>query len=71
MIIMLPPVIEIMIYRLVMWISSAAAELFSVGPVVKLLNALDCGLAIAQSVLVCFSVVFVLCSGILLNCCSD
>ena len=71
MIIMLPPVIEIMIYRLVMWISSAAAELFSVGPVVKLLNALDCGLAIAQSVLVCFSVMFVLCSGILLNCCSD
>ncbi len=70
-VIMLPPVIEIAAFRLVMWISSAAAELFSVQGITKLLDALDSGLAIIQSILVCYSVIFVLCTGILLNCCGD
>jgi len=70
-VIMLPPVIEIAAFRLAMWISSAAAELFSVNSMTKLLDALDSGLAVIQSVLVCYSVIFILCTGILLNCCGD
>ena len=68
--IMLPPILEIAVYRFVMWAGTAAAELFSAEPITKLLNALDCGLAIAQSVLICYSVMFVLCTGILMNCVS-
>ena len=70
MLIMLPPVLEIAVYRLVMWIGSAAGEMFSAEPITKLLSALDCGLAIAQTVLISYSLIFVLCTGILMNCVS-
>lgn len=66
--IMLPPILEIAVYRLIMWVGTAMGEMFSAEPVTKLLSALDCGLAIAQSVLICYSLVFVLCTGILMNC---
>lgn len=66
--IMLPPVLEIAVYRAVMWVGTAVGELFSAEPVTKLLGALDCGLAIAQSVLICYSLMFVVCTGILMNC---
>ena len=69
--IMLPPVLEIAIFRTAMRISSGAAELFSCQSVTKLLNALDSGLAIAQSLLVCFMLMFILCTGVLLNCCGE
>ena len=68
--IMLPPILEIAVYRLVMWIGAAVGEMFSAEAVTKLLSTLDCGLAIAQSVLVCYSLIFVLCTGILMNCVS-
>ncbi|MCM1314111.1 MAG: stage III sporulation protein AE [Prevotella sp.] len=67
-IIMLPPVIEVLVFRVVMWIGTAAAELFSTEPLVKLMKGIDSGLAVAQSVLVCYSVIFVLCTGILMKC---
>ena len=60
-------VIEIMIIRLVMWTGSAAAELFSADSINKLLKSFDSGLAIAQSLLVCYSMMFILCSAILMN----
>lgn len=66
-VIMLPPILRIMAYRLVMWTGSAAAEMFSAEPMGKLLKSLDSGLAIAQSVLVCYSLMFVLCSAILMQ----
>ena len=67
-IIMLPPVLEILIFRVVMWVGTATAELFSTQPLVKLMKGIDSGLAVAQSVLVCYSVIFVLCTGILMKC---
>lgn len=66
-IIMLPPVLEIIIFRCVMWIGTAAAEIFSAEPVAKLLRGFDSGLAIAQCVLVCYSMMFIICSAILLR----
>ena len=63
----LPPVIQVLAVRLVMWIGSAAAELFEEKAMQKLLDSLDSGLAIAQSVLVCYGVMFVICTGILMQ----
>ncbi|MDE6781580.1 MAG: stage III sporulation protein AE [Ruminococcus sp.] len=67
-IIMLPPIIEVFIFRAVMWTGTAVAELFSAEPLAKLMKGIDSGLAVAQSVLVCYSVIFVLCTGILMKC---
>ncbi|MDE6035960.1 MAG: stage III sporulation protein AE [Ruminococcus sp.] len=67
-IIMSPPVLEVLVFRLVMWIGTAIAELFSTEPLTKLMKGIDSGLAVAQSVLVCYSVIFVLCTGILMKC---
>lgn len=67
-IIMLPPVLELLIFRAVMWTGTAVAELFSAEPLIKLMKGIDSGLAVAQSVLICYSVIFVLCTGILMKC---
>ena len=66
--IMLPPVIELLVFRIVMWIGMMTAELFSTESLAKLMKGIDSGLAVAQSVLVCYSVIFVLCTGILMKC---
>ncbi len=65
--IILPPVIEIFLYRVVMWIGSAVADMFSVDSLAKLMKNLDSGLAIAMSVLICFSVLFIICTGVVMN----
>lgn len=67
LLIILPPVIQLMLFRFVMWIGSAAAELFGADHMKKLLSSFDSALAIAQSVLVCYGVMFVLCTGILIQ----
>lgn len=64
-ILLLPKLIELFIYRAVMWIGSAAADVFSADPVSKLLKGLDSGLAIAQCILVCYSLMFIISSAIL------
>lgn len=66
-ILLLPGIIEILVYRAVMWIGSAAADVFSAASLSKLLKSIDSGLAIAQSVLVCYSIMFILCSAILMK----
>ena len=63
----LPPVLQILIFRAVMWTGTAAAELFSVESVAKLLKALDDGLAIVQCILVCFGLMFMFSTAILLQ----
>ena len=68
--ILLPPVAEIVLYRAVMNIGTAVAEIFSAEPIIKLLKTFDSGLSIALSVLVCYGVMFILCTGILMNCIS-
>lgn len=64
---LLPWIIELTVYRAVMWAGSAAADVFSSEAVSKLLKCIDGGLAIAQCVLVCYSVIFILCSAILMK----
>jgi stage III sporulation protein AE len=63
----LPVVIEIIVYRFIMWTGSAAAELMGADTVKKLLDAVEGGLAIAQSVLVCYGLMFIICTGILIS----
>lgn len=65
--ILLPPVIELLFYRIVMWIGTAVAEMFSVNSLAKLMKNIDCGLSIAMSVLICFSMMFIICTGILMK----
>lgn len=65
--IMLPPIIELFLYRVVMWIGTAAAEMFSADALARLMKNLDSGLAVAMSILVCFSMLFIICTGILMN----
>lgn len=65
--IMLPPILELLLFRAVMWIGAAAADVFSAAQLSKLMKGVDSALAIAQSVLVCYSVIFVICTGILMN----
>lgn len=65
--IILPPVIELLLYRVVMWIATAIAEMFSSDSLAKLMKNLDNGLSIAMSVLISFSVLFIVCSGILMK----
>lgn len=67
LLIILPPILQILLIRAVMWTGTAAAELFGETSIKKLLSSLDSGLAIAQSVLVCYGVMFVLCTGILMQ----
>ena len=65
--IVLPPVINLILFRFVMWIGSAASDLFGADHIKRLLDSFDNALAIAQSVLVCYGVMFVLCTGILMQ----
>lgn len=66
-IIMLPPILEILAFRAVMWAGTAAAEMFSAEPIEKLLKSFDSGLSIAMSVLVCFSMLFIISTAILMK----
>ena len=65
--IILPIVLELLIYRIVMWAGTAAADIFTAEAVSRLLKSIDSGLAIAQSVLVCYMVMFVVCSAIIMQ----
>ncbi len=64
---MLPPILEVLAFRFVLTAGASAAELFSVKPLEKLLKGLDSGLAMILSVLVCFSVLFVISTAILMR----
>lgn len=64
---LLPMILEVFLYRFVMWTGIAAAEIFSAESLRKLMKSIDSGLAIAQCILICYSVIFVLCSAILIS----
>ena len=65
--ILLPPVLELIIFRLVLWLGAAAADVFSAGHLSGLLRSFDSGLAIAQSLLVCYGLMFLISSAILIQ----
>lgn len=62
-----PPLAEILIFRGVLLIASTVASLLSADAPERLLKGLDGGLAIAQSVLICYSVMLIICTGILVQ----
>lgn len=64
---LLPGILELCVYRAVMWVGKAVADVFSEEAMSKLLKSIDSGFAIAQSVLICYSVIFILCSAILMK----
>lgn len=63
----LPPVLHILAYRAVLWTGAAAADIFGEEQMSGVLKSLDSGLAIAQSVLICYGVMFILCTAILMQ----
>lgn len=66
-IIILPTLLELLVYRFVMWAGSAAADVFGADSISKLLKSIDGGFAIAQCVMICYSVIFILCTAILMK----
>ncbi|MBR2283636.1 MAG: hypothetical protein IJ874_04350 [Ruminococcus sp.] len=66
-VLLLPPVIELLAYRLVMWIGTAAAELFSASPIAGLLRSIDDGLSIAQCVMTAQCGMLMICTAIFIN----
>ncbi|MDO4862738.1 MAG: hypothetical protein Q4A05_01105 [Ruminococcus sp.] len=62
---LLPKILELFAYRGVMCLGAAAADMFSAPSVSKLLKSFDSGLAIAQCVLVCYALMFLISSAIL------
>lgn len=65
--IVMPIVLELLAYRAVMWAGSALADIFSADSISRLLKCFDSGLAIAQSLLVCYMLMFVVCSAIIMQ----
>ena len=65
--IILPILLELLIYRFVMWAGGAAADMFGTDSLSKLLKCIDSGFAIAQCLMICYSVIFVLCTAILMK----
>ncbi|WP_028516403.1 stage III sporulation protein AE [Ruminococcus flavefaciens] len=63
----LPPVLHILVYRAVIWAGAAASDIFGEEQMSGVLRSLDNGLAIAQTVLICYGVMFVLCTAILMQ----
>lgn len=66
-IIIVPKVVELLIFRAVLNIGIAAAGLFSAEPVAGLLKCFDNGLSVALCVLVCHSLTFVVCTGMIIQ----
>ena len=67
MLMILPPVLNILYYRAVIWAGAAAADIFGEEEMSGVLKSLDGGLAIAQSVLICYGMMFILCTAILMQ----
>ncbi|MBR5513825.1 MAG: hypothetical protein IKV85_07570 [Ruminococcus sp.] len=66
-VVIIPTLLELLVYRFVMWAGSAAADVFGSDSISKLLKCIDSGFAIAQCVLICYSVIFILCTAILMK----
>ncbi len=62
---LLPKILELFAYRGVMLLGAAAADMFSAPSLSKLLKSFDGALAIAQCVLVCYGLMFLISSAIL------
>jgi len=66
-VILLPPILKIAVFRFVMWLGTAIADLFSADVISKLIKGLESVLAIAQSILICYGLMFIICTAILMQ----
>ena len=67
LLILLPPVAEIAVYRLAVWAGSAVADMFDASPVSSIMKCLDDGLSLAQCVLTALCGLLVICTAIFMN----
>lgn len=63
----MPTVLQILTVRLVMWVGTAVSGLFDEGTMTKLLRSLDNTLSIVQSLLICYGMMFILCTAVIMN----
>ena len=64
-VLMLPSILELFIYRGVMLIGASISDLFSANSMSKLFRSFDSGLAIAQCIQICYMLMFLISSAIL------
>ena len=60
----LPPLVQLLLYRAVVAVGAAAAELFGTKSLLRLLRGTQQALAIAFALLVCFGIMFVVATAI-------
>lgn len=65
--ILLPPILKIAVFRFVLWVGTAASDLFSADVLSKLMKGIESVLAIAQSILICYGLMFIICTAILMQ----
>lgn len=63
-ILFLPPLLQLLLYRLVVTIGAAAAEMFGTQRLLRLLRGTQQALAIAFALLICFAVMFIVATAI-------
>ncbi len=66
-VILLPKIIELFIYKWIMWAGACAADIFTAKEISKLLKAFESGISIALSLMICYGLMFVLCSAVLMK----
>jgi len=66
-VLLLPPLAELFAYRIVIMLGNAAADIFSVKPLSKLLQSLGTGISIAVSIMISFSLLFIICTAIIMK----
>ena len=67
LLIMLPPVLELAAYRIVLKIGAAAADIFGAEAVSRLLNGFGSAAEVAQCLMVCYSLMFMICTALMLR----
>ena len=60
----LPPLLQLLLYRMVVAVGAAAAELFGTQRLLRLLRGTQQALAIAFALLVCFAVMFIVATAV-------
>ena len=65
--IIMPVLLQIVVFRLIMCAGAAVSDIFDEGGMTKLLRSFDSTLAIIQSVLVCYGMMFILCTAALMK----
>ena len=65
--ILMPVLLQIVIFRLIMCAGAVFSEIFDEGGLTKLLRSFDSTLAIVQGVLVCYGMMFILCTAALMK----